>query len=130
MSNKPVPSVVLFVSDVPRLSTFYRELASMTIVHQEASHAILEIEGFQLVIHALHGEPSPQPSSDGQLSVRDDSYFKLCLPVESLDAARSQAASLGGFIKAREHEWEARGFRACDGHDPEGNVLQVRLNVV
>lgn len=23
-------------------------------------------------------------------------------------------------------EWEARGFRACDGRDPEGNVLQVR----
>jgi hypothetical protein len=34
-------------------------------------------------------------------------------------------------LKAAEHSsprvwFEARGFRACDGHDPEGNVVQFR----
>lgn len=41
-------------------------------------------------------------------------------------AARSLAAANGGAIKSPQHEWEARGFRACDGYDPEGNVIQVR----
>jgi hypothetical protein len=29
-------------------------------------------------------------------------------------------------VHATEKEWSARGFRACDGYDPEGNVFQVR----
>ena len=36
------------------------------------------------------------------------------------------AERLGGRVKPVHDEWEARGFRACDGHDPEGNVIQVR----
>jgi hypothetical protein len=28
-----------------------------------------------------------------------------------------------------EKEFEARGFRACDGYDPEGNVVQLREDV-
>lgn len=43
---------------------------------------------------------------------------------------RVTAASLGGHIKPAAAEWSARGFRACDGHDPEGNVLQVRETAV
>jgi predicted enzyme related to lactoylglutathione lyase len=50
----------------------------------------------------------------------------LCLPVVSIAAARSLAVAHGGAIKSPQHEWEARGFRACDGYDPEGNVIQVR----
>ena len=82
MHTQPKPSVVLFVDDVARLSRFYRELATMTVVHEANVHAILEVHGLQLVIHAL--------------------------PTTA--------------------EWQAseRGFRACDGHDPEGNVIQVR----
>lgn len=53
---------------------------------------------------------------------------RLCLPVESIATARTTAARLGGTIRPAGSEWEARGFRACDGHDPEGNVLQVREN--
>lgn len=81
MHTQPKPSVVLFVDDVARLSRFYRELATMSVVHGANDHAILEVHGLQLVIHSL--------------------------PATA--------------------EWQAseRGFRACDGRDPEGNVLQV-----
>ena len=59
-------------------------------------------------------------------ALREDSCIKLCLPVDSIAAARTQAAQLGGQIGPTAKEWEARGFRACDGYDPEGNVFQVR----
>ena len=39
---------------------------------------------------------------------------------------RGQALALGGQLFAPKREWEARGFRACDGIDPEGNVIQLR----
>jgi hypothetical protein len=126
MSPKPLPSVVLFVADVPELSAFYRELASMAVVHEDSDHAVLELDGFQLVIHRLSGEPAPTRTPNGQVRVREDSYVKFCLPVSSIADARSRATTLGGFIKPPEREWQARGFRACDGYDLEGNVFQIR----
>jgi predicted enzyme related to lactoylglutathione lyase len=126
MSTRPLPSVVLFVADVERVASFYKGVASMQFVAGDSEHAVLEIEGFQLVVHQLKGEPEPLQDSSGGVRVREDSYLKLCVPVQSINAARSKAASLGGFIKPAQHEWQARGFRACDGNDPEGNVIQVR----
>jgi predicted enzyme related to lactoylglutathione lyase len=128
VTNLPKPSAVVFVANVQRMTQFYQELASMTVVSGDDSHTVLEVEGFQLVIHALHGEPEVIPGPNGQVHVRQDSYIKVCLPVISIDAARSTANTLGGSINPSSSEWEARGFRACDGHDPEGNVLQVREN--
>lgn len=122
-SVKPTPGVVVFVADVRRVSTFYRELASMSVLLEDEGYVVMEAEGFELVIHRLSGEPRVSPAA---IRVREDSYVKLCLPVASIAAARALAAANGGAIKAAQHEWEVRGFRACDGHDPEGNVIQVR----
>jgi predicted enzyme related to lactoylglutathione lyase len=119
----PAPSAVVFVADVPGMTRFYQSLADMRLLHEDAEHAVLEIAGFQLVVHRLRGAPRAR---EGQVLVRQDSYVKICLPVESLAAARARAAALGGLVKSAEHEFVARGFRACDGNDPEGNVMQVR----
>lgn len=122
---RPKPSVVVFVSDLRRVGEFYRDLANMAVVVDDESVMVLETDGFQLVIHPLRGEPSAQ--RDGSpVRIREDSYLKVCLPVASIAAARAIASEKGGFIKPAQAEWEARGFRACDGHDPEGNIVQVR----
>jgi predicted enzyme related to lactoylglutathione lyase len=97
----------------------------MTVEVEDGSHVVLDMEGFQLVIHALRGEPAAASDATA-VRPRQDSYLKVCLPVASIDAARRTAAAKGGAIKPREYEWTARGFRACDGHDPEGNIIQVR----
>ncbi len=57
---------------------------------------------------------------------RQDTPIKLVLPVSSLQAVRMAAARLGGALNAPEREWAWRGWRFCDGHDPEGNVVQFR----
>lgn len=119
----PSPSCVLFVADVPRLAAFYRTLADMALLHEDADHAVLGVTGFELVIHALRGAPA---GAAGAIEVREDAYVKLCLPVASLASARTRASALGGALRPSVEEWTARGFRACDGHDPEGNVFQVR----
>ena len=122
----PHPSVVIFVANVPRMTAFYQNVAAMTYVSGDPAHSVLQVGEFQLVIHALRGEPEPAPDPRGEVTVREDSYVKVCLPVASLGAAREKAAALGGRLQPPEREWEARGFRACDGHDPEGNVFQLR----
>ena len=124
----PHPSAVIFVRDVPMMTAFYQQLATMTFVGGDEGHSVLEIENFQLVIHALRGEPQPA-TRKGKVVVRRDAYVKVCLPVVSIAKTRTIAAKLGGAIKPKKNEFEARGFRACDGHDPEGNVIQVRESV-
>jgi predicted enzyme related to lactoylglutathione lyase len=121
-----LPSVVLFVDDVQRLTRFYQALAQMTVVHEAPDHAVLGIDGFQLVIHALPPGATTDGAASQPVQVREDSYMKLCLPVPSIAEARAIAAAHGGAIAPVAREWAARGFRACDGHDPEGNVVQVR----
>lgn len=124
---KPKPCVVLFVHDVAMVGQFYRELAEMQILSGDADHQVLGIEGFELVIHRLFGEPETMRNESGAMQVREDSYSKLCLPVASIERARALAKRLGGGVKPQDCERSARGFRACDGHDPEGNVIQVGL---
>jgi catechol 2,3-dioxygenase-like lactoylglutathione lyase family enzyme len=126
MTATPSPSVVLFVANVAAIAEFYRTLADMTVVHAAPDHVLLEIAGLQLVVHALHGAPPAVEDDAGSVAVREDAYFKLCLPVARIAAARAQALAMGGAIGPVANEWQARGFRACDGHDPEGNVIQVR----
>lgn len=59
-------------------------------------------------------------------AVREDSYIKPFFPTRSLSEARALAAKLGGEMRPRSEEWEARGFRACEAVDPDGNVIQFR----
>jgi len=127
VTTLPIPSVVLFVENVPRMAEFYRQLGAMRQVHGDERHVVLEIVGVQLVLHALPPGADSPANHERPLQLREDSYLKFCFPVSSIARAREQAAALGGAILPPEQEWEARGFRACDGHDPEGNVLQVRV---
>src|SRR6478672_8559517 len=99
MSTKPKPSVVVFVADVRRMTDFYRELAAMTLLQEDDDYAVMEVDGVQLVIHRLAGEPQVRADETGHVPVRHDSYVKLCLPVASIAAARSLAAANGGAIK-------------------------------
>jgi Glyoxalase-like domain len=57
---------------------------------------------------------------------REDTPFKLVFAVEDIAHARDRAARLGGALKAVESEWVFEGSKVCDGHDPEGNVFQLR----
>lgn len=119
----PSPAAVIFVDDVPRMTTFYRDALAMTTLHSDAHHVVLEIPGFQLTLHAI----SPPCQSPGtSYPTREDQPLKLCFPVQSLAASRALLKSHGGELWPPEREWQAPTFRACDGRDPEGNVLQLR----
>jgi len=126
-----IPSVcaVIFVYNVARLRDFYQKVISMAIVVDECDYAILALPHFELVIHGIPSERPTDANAKEFVEVREDGYCKICLPVKHIENARTIARELGGTIKEPDHEWTARGFRACDGHDPEGNVFQVRESI-
>ncbi len=116
------PGVVILTSDNGRLARFYQAMTGLAVRAIDRDITVRGSDEFELVIHALSGEPRVGPPP----SPRQDAYIKPFFPVASLSEARERAASLGGQLRPRDEEWKARGFRACEAIDPDGNVIQFR----
>ena len=58
--------------------------------------------------------------------VREDTPIKLVFAVDDIARARARASDLGGAVNPAERAWQFDGATVCDGHDPEGNVFQLR----
>jgi len=130
MTNRPKPSSVIFAKDIIKLANFYRAIAEMLEMHRDKDHVVLDEDGFQLVIHCIPKRIAATITITDPPLVREGTPIKICLPVSAIESSRVKAAELGGWVGPKSQEWEARGFRACDGHDPEGNVFQVRENLI
>jgi predicted enzyme related to lactoylglutathione lyase len=129
----PKPGAVLYAQDIQRIAKFYEGVALLTVVHAEPDHVVLESDAIQLVIHAIPKAIADTITITEPPLVREDTPIKLFFPVPSLADARARAAALGGCLSPshKEWEWPAHGFfRVCDGCDPEGNVLQLRQDLV
>ena len=126
MPNSPKSGAVLFAKDLPRMAKFYEQLLSMTIIIAEVDHIVLESDVFQLVLHAIPKQIAKSITITSPPTRRTDVPVKLIFPVPSIADARPKALALGGKLNPKSKEWEARGFRACDGNDPEGNIVQFR----
>lgn len=129
MNKRPKPSAVIFAKDVAVLAQFYREVAEMTEVNSDQDKVVLDEHGFQLVIHGIPEFIAESITISAPPAVREETPIKICIPVMTIEAARSKAARLGGQVGTKAQEWSAGGFTACDGYDPEGNVFQVRESV-
>lgn len=121
MTANALSGMVIFAADHRRLADFYAALTDLPVQFVDDTIAVLHTETFELVIHRLPGEPSASPGAP-----RHDGYVKPFFPVASLARTRGKAAALGGRLEPPDQEWSARGFRACEAVDPEGNVIQFR----
>lgn len=126
MHEKPKPSAVIFVTDVIRMANFYQAVAEMQEVDRDQGHVVLDDGNFQLVIHGIPARIAASIVITEPPEIREETPIKICLPVASIAHARDRAAQLGGRVGSKDKEWQARGFIACDGYDPEGNVFQLR----
>lgn len=126
MHDPIVAGAVVYAKDIKRVSHFYSELAEWPVVEDEPGHVVLQSSTFQLVVVAVPPAIAARITLASPPARREDTAIKLCFPVASLAGARSTAARLGGALLGPEREWEFHGSFVCDGHDPEGNVIQVR----
>jgi predicted enzyme related to lactoylglutathione lyase len=117
---------VVFAKDLQRMARFYERVLSLAVISAEPDHVALESAVQQLVIHAIPPRWAAGIVIATPPARREDTPIKLFFAVDSIDALRASAAALGGRIDPPARAWQARGFRAVDGHDPEGNVLQFR----
>ena len=112
---------VIFTGDKDRLARFYQAVTGLKVSAEDHDVTVLASDAFELVIHALPGEPVNQAVPPDR-----EAYVKPFFPVVSLSETRKRVAALGGRLRPADEEWSARGFRACEGVDPDGNPIQFR----
>ena len=126
MSTQPKAGAVLFAKDVARLAAFYAQVLAVVPKHAHAEKVVIEAEDFLLVIHAVPPAAAATLEISAPPVLRENVPVKLFLPVRSLAQARLSTQQLGGGMKPADAEWSGPDFRACDGFEPEGNVVQFR----
>jgi predicted enzyme related to lactoylglutathione lyase len=122
----PAAGAVLYAAEISRLAEFYTATLGLNVKDRDETHVVLESDAFQLVVlrHHRHG------ADPAEIAVppvrRSNAAFKPVFFVKSIADVRAAAESHGGMFNAASKEWVFRGWRVCDGLDPEGNVFQVR----
>lgn len=118
--------LVVYALDLARVSGFYAGVAGLEVTASEPDHVVLRRPGLHVVVHQVPPHLAAGLEVGRPPVRREDSAVKPVFVVPDLSAARDTAAGLGGVVDGPEHEWTFQGCRVCDGHDPEGNVVQLR----
>src|SRR5262245_49963022 len=126
MTHRGLIGAVLYAKDLGRLVDFYSSVAGMEPQTIEKGYAILGGGPSQFVIVRIPKRIADTIDIATPPEPREDTPLKLVFAVEDIARARDRAAELGGAMNAVEREWEFDHAKVCDGHDPEGNVFQVR----
>jgi len=126
MTHRGLIGAVLYAKDLVRLVDFYSSIAGIELQTIEKGYAILGSRPQQFVIVRIPKRVADTIDIATPPDPREDTPLKLVFAVEDIAHARNRAAELGGVINAVEREWEFEGAKVCDGHDPEGNVFQLR----
>jgi hypothetical protein len=116
---------VLFVKDLGMAAAFYIGAIGLTRVSGDKDHAILECDGFELVVHQI-----PKQIAETIVITRPPvrrvwGALRLDFPVASIADARSLARSLGGDVDEAPPAWAERDAGFFFGYDPEGNQFGV-----
>jgi predicted enzyme related to lactoylglutathione lyase len=128
MENQFTAGAVVYARDVVRVSRFYAALAGLSVTREDAGFVVLESPAFQLTVVAVPPAIAQRITIASPPVRRQDTALKLCFAVTAIEAARATAQQFGGTIDGPAQEWTLQDWRVCDGHDPEGNVIQVRAH--
>ena len=117
---------VLYASDTARLQAFYESVCGLEVSESAPEFVILTSEAWELTLVAVPEEVAATLALSDPPRRRTQTPVKLVFAVASLDEARSAARAAGGALD--EAEWVFAGSVLCDGQDPEGNVVQLRVS--
>jgi predicted enzyme related to lactoylglutathione lyase len=124
--NKHRAGAVIYAKNPKRVAAFYEQVASLRVGRTEADYIMLESGPFQWVVLPIPERIAKTITIQSPPVRRESGAIKLVFWVESLAQAREAAAKGGGALNSAEREWSFDGATVCDGHDPEGNVYQLR----
>lgn len=118
------PGILVYAKDTGRLAEFYRAVLGLHVAHRGDGLVVLRSPGFELVVHGIPAHIAGQITITAPPQLRDEAALKFFFPVPSLDQAAATALALGGQLF--DDQWQGPDFLVRNGHDPEGNIFQLR----
>jgi predicted enzyme related to lactoylglutathione lyase len=116
---------VVYAKDLATVAAFYQRVAGLRIESSDDGFVMLGAAHLQLGIVQTPDEIARAIDIAVPAQRREDTAVKLLIPVADIAAARDVALEAGGVVDPPDREWSFDGYVRCDGHDPEGNVIQV-----
>lgn len=116
--------ILVYAKDTDRLADFYGAVLDLAVVHRGDGLVVLRSPNFELVLHALPAPVAAQITIGTPPELRAESALKFFFPVVDLDVAAATAQRLGG--RLFDDQWQGPDFLVRNGHDPEGNIFQLR----
>jgi len=117
--------VALYGLDLARLAAYYTTIAGFEIHEVDDGFTTLHVPTLELVLVRVRPEHADAAAVASPPKRREDTPIKVSLVVASLAAAREAAPAVGAVVDASDAEWTWGGYTRVDGHDPEGNVVQL-----
>jgi predicted enzyme related to lactoylglutathione lyase len=122
----PHAAAVVYAKNLKRVAEFYARVADLSLNQAAEDHVVLASDAFQLVVVQIPKHLAEAIEVEEPPVRRTRTPIKLVFFVKSIAAARDVANSEAGALNPPDAEWLFEGSRVCDGHDPEGNVFQLR----
>jgi predicted enzyme related to lactoylglutathione lyase len=117
---------VIYAKNLAQLAKFYENVTGLEVRETNKNYTRLESNSFQLVVlQAPKHIASTIVISEPPVR-RENTPIKLVFFVKRISDAREKVIALGGELNTSEKEWKFGEHMVCDGHDPEGNVFQLR----
>ena len=124
MTGPARAGVLVYATDLARLSTFYSHVLGGTVRAADHEHHVIDTSDAQVVVHAIPAVIAETFTVEVPPVLREDAAFKPFFTVPSLAAAREAAHQHGGGVF--EEEWQGPGFVVRNAFDSEGNIFQLR----
>lgn len=116
----PLTGAMLFVTDLPRMTAFYRDAFGLAVVEATRTPTWVELtdpgRGATLSLHAVPPEIAAIVPIATPPDPREDAACKLRFAVEDVAAALARVDAAGGGVISRP-------WGGADVVDPEGNVV-------
>lgn len=125
-SSAATVSLVVYAKDREVLSHFYATLLGLSEVEVGNGFVLLSGLGVELVVVGIPEDIAAGIQISSPPVIREETPLKFSFLVGSISHAVESVSKAGWSFKSLESAWSWRGMRHLDGHDPEGNVLQLR----
>jgi catechol-2,3-dioxygenase len=114
--------VILYVQDVERLTTFYREMFGLPVIEEiKGEWTVLAAGPCQLALHKVGKAYRVADPASWQVETNVKLVITVDRPLAELRAELSAKGVSMGKIKS----YPPLTGLLCDGKDPEGNVFQL-----
>lgn len=127
MTTATATSVVVYAKDLEKVAEFYRRTLGISAVEATPGFIVLEGRGIELNVVRVPEQIADTITIASPPVLREGTPVKCSFLVPNLDDVRVAAGATGGALGPLESAWSWHGMLHLNGFDPEGNVVQFRV---